>query len=207
MDAGGFLLSSRGEPLLSEAGVTHYYNDPHYNSHFIQAVGHNVMLVDGNPESQRLPDYLWVPALDRRPQWGTVLLADAADLFETELRAVYTAPLKVTAAPWSSSPGYFVFATGSPRANNIRIRGSSTRRRAGLIEVEPGGFSVERSGAPCGRLGATSPLEVRERDWPRPGRSATLRRGTGSASKRAPGPSAAFVAVLCPLGPAETGRR
>ena len=214
MDAGGFLLSARGQALLSEAGVTHYYNDPHYASHFIQAAGHNVMLVDGNPESQRLPDYLWVKALDRRPRWGTVLLADAADLFETELRAVYKAPLEsYRRAVIFVRPGYFVLCDRvsareehafswlfHPPAGDARLR------------LEPGGFALDRSAASLrATLIATSPLELREHEWPAP--VGALENLTARKlepwkyveASAASGLSTAFVAVLCPLGPGKPG--
>jgi hypothetical protein len=57
-DQGSFQLRAFGETLVPEAGVVHYYNDPWYQSYYIQAVGHNTVLVDDNPGSQRSGDYL-----------------------------------------------------------------------------------------------------------------------------------------------------
>ena len=212
MDAGGFLLSARGEALLTEAGVTHYYNDPHYNTHFIQAVGHNVMLVDGNPESQRLPDYLWVKALDQRPQWGTVLLSEAADLFETELRAVYKAPLEsYRRAVVYVRPGYFVLC------DRVSAREAHTyswlfHAPAGekRLRLEPAGFAVEgNAGSLRAKLVATAPLELSEHEWPASlaalealtSRKVEVRKYLEAGAPSAA--SAAMVAVLSPLGPGE----
>ena len=213
MDAGGFLLSAGGEALLSEAGVTHYYNDPHYTSHYIQAVGHNVMLVDGNPESQRLPDFLWVKALDRRPRWGTVLLSDAADLFEAELREVYKAPLEsYRREVIFVRPGYFVLcdrvSAGEAHAFSWLFHAPAGEAR---LRLEAGGFTIERGAAALQtKLLATSRLEIREHEWPAP--VGTLENLTArrleplkyvEASAPA-GSSAAFLAVMCPMKPGET---
>ncbi|MDP2984711.1 MAG: heparinase II/III family protein [Candidatus Latescibacter sp.] len=57
-DQGGFFLSDKGENFLVEAGRTDYYSDPWYQKLFIQAGGHNCILIDDNPESQRAGDFL-----------------------------------------------------------------------------------------------------------------------------------------------------
>jgi len=62
-DQGSFFLSDRGEEFLTESGRTDYYTDPWYQKLYIQAGGHNCVLVDGNPESQKAGDFLHdVPA-------------------------------------------------------------------------------------------------------------------------------------------------
>ena len=212
MDAGGFMLSARGEALLSEAGGTHYYNDPHYNSHYIQAAGHSVMLVDGNPESQVLPDYVWVKALNRWPRWGTVLLADAADLFATELHAVYRAPLEsYRRAVVFVRPGYFVLcdrvSAREAHAYSWRFHAPAGEFR---LRVDAGGFSVERSAASLrANLVSTAKLDLREHEWPAPlaalegltTKKVEIRKYVEASAPSAP--SAAMVAVLCPLAPGE----
>ncbi len=57
-DQGGFVLSDRGEVFLSEAGRTDYYFDPWYQKLFIQAGGHNCILLDDKADSQRSGDFL-----------------------------------------------------------------------------------------------------------------------------------------------------
>lgn len=57
IDQGTFYLHDRGETLITEFGYSNYYDDPYYQSHVIQPVGHNCILVDGNPLSQRTGDH------------------------------------------------------------------------------------------------------------------------------------------------------
>ena len=57
-DQGAFFLCDRGENFLGEMGRTDYYDDLWYQKLVIQAGGHNCILVDGNPESQRSGDFL-----------------------------------------------------------------------------------------------------------------------------------------------------
>ncbi len=64
-DQGGFYLCDRGEVFLTECGRAGYYDDPWYQKLYIQPGGHNCILVDGNPESQRHGDLL-----HDVPSWG-----------------------------------------------------------------------------------------------------------------------------------------
>ncbi|MCD6308112.1 MAG: heparinase II/III family protein [Candidatus Latescibacteria bacterium] len=57
LDQGTFFLHDHGETLVTELGYSSYYNDPYYQSHVSQPVGHNCILVDGNPQSQRTGDH------------------------------------------------------------------------------------------------------------------------------------------------------
>ena len=50
--SGQSFLAHRGELLIAEAGYSDYYKDPFYRPYVIQALGHNTLLVDGDPESQ-----------------------------------------------------------------------------------------------------------------------------------------------------------
>lgn len=67
-DQGSLLLSAFGEVLIGEAGWSDYYKDPYYATFFTQAIGHNTILVGGNPESQTIPDTLQFKALNRYPR-------------------------------------------------------------------------------------------------------------------------------------------
>ena len=213
MDAGTFFLASGGELWLSEAGGTHYYNDPHYNSHFIQAVGHNVMLVDGNPESQLMPDFLWVRALDRRPRWETALASEAVDVLRTDLRPVYKAALEsYRRAVVFVRPGYVVLCDRvaareehafswlfhPPAAENCRLR------------LARDSFSIERAAASLWvRLLGTVATEIRERDWPVPlGTLEDLTRQRIPVRKylEASGPRASAQALLAVLYPLSSGQ-
>lgn len=85
-DQGSVLIASGGEMLLGEAGPTHYYNDPFYRSYFIQAIGHNTILVDDDPESQAPPP---TRELGEHPRITTVWLGSQIDYARAELESVY----------------------------------------------------------------------------------------------------------------------
>lgn len=88
-DQGSFLLSAFGENLISEAGWSDYYKDPYYATYFTQAIGHNTVLVDGNPESQSIADTRQFAALDAYPRMIEVVTSDFYDALSSELSSVY----------------------------------------------------------------------------------------------------------------------
>lgn len=88
-DEGAFLLTAFGEPLITEAGWSDYYKDPYYATFFTQAVGHNTILVDGDPESQTIPDTPQFKALDDYPRITDSLTSEFFDGVGSELSSVY----------------------------------------------------------------------------------------------------------------------
>jgi hypothetical protein len=88
-DQGSFLLNAFGENLVSEAGWSDYYKDPYYVTFFTQAVGHNTILVDGNPESQTIPDTLQFKALNSYPRLKDTITSEFFDAIGSELESVY----------------------------------------------------------------------------------------------------------------------
>jgi hypothetical protein len=93
---GSFQLSAFGEALIPEAGVAHYYNDPWYPLYFIQAIGHNTVLVDGNPGSQRSGDYLhFVKAADERAEMQEFIGTEYYGAATGELHKLYRGNLKL----------------------------------------------------------------------------------------------------------------
>ncbi|HEV8366606.1 MAG TPA: heparinase II/III family protein [Pyrinomonadaceae bacterium] len=88
-DQGSFLLTAFGEALISEAGWSDYYKDPYYATFFTQAVGHNTVLVDGNPESQTIADTLQFPALNSYPHITDSITSAFYDGVGSELSSVY----------------------------------------------------------------------------------------------------------------------
>ena len=58
MDQGSFFFSDYGRIFLEERydGEHHYYDDPVYRTHAIQAISHNTILIDRNPQSQTVGD-------------------------------------------------------------------------------------------------------------------------------------------------------
>ncbi len=55
-DQGSFWLADRGEIFVKERTGSSYYRDPLYQSSFIQPVAHSTILIDHNPQSQRIGD-------------------------------------------------------------------------------------------------------------------------------------------------------
>lgn len=88
-DQGSFLLTAFGEPLITEAGWSDYYKDPYYATFFTQAVGHNTVLVDGNPESQALPDTPQFAALNAYPKITGAVTSEFYDAVSSDLTSVY----------------------------------------------------------------------------------------------------------------------
>jgi hypothetical protein len=88
-DQGAFLLTAFGEPLITEAGWSHYYNDPHYATYFTQSIGHNTVLVDGNPESQSIADTPQFAALNAYPKMTSALTSEFYDSVSSDLASVY----------------------------------------------------------------------------------------------------------------------
>ncbi|MCK4829439.1 heparinase II/III family protein, partial [bacterium] len=58
MDQGSFYFADFGKIFLEERydGEHHYYDDPVYKSHAIQPISHNTILIDRNPQSQKVGD-------------------------------------------------------------------------------------------------------------------------------------------------------
>jgi hypothetical protein len=58
VDQGTFYLMTNGEELVSDAGHgSSYYANLYYPCYYTQTIGHNCMLVDGDPQSQVPADY------------------------------------------------------------------------------------------------------------------------------------------------------
>lgn len=85
-DEGSVFYARGGEVWLGEAGYADYYKDPSYPTFTIQAVGHNTLLVDDNPESQMFPGntvFGTYPMITRTEFAGDVSIVEA------ELASVY----------------------------------------------------------------------------------------------------------------------
>lgn len=88
-DQGSFLLNVFGENLVTEAGWSDYYKDPYYATFFTQAVGHNTILVDRNPESQSIADTQQFKALNRYPRISDSITSEFYDGLSSDLASVY----------------------------------------------------------------------------------------------------------------------
>jgi len=93
-DQGSFLIRAMGETLAGEAGYADYYKDPYYDSYFKQAIGHNTVLVNHDPESQEIADTLQFAALDSYPRITDVILSPSIDAVSSELQQVYRGYLR-----------------------------------------------------------------------------------------------------------------
>lgn len=56
MDQGSFMLSDKGVDFIVERGGSTYYDDPIYQSSFIQPIAHSTILINDNAQSQRTGD-------------------------------------------------------------------------------------------------------------------------------------------------------
>lgn len=90
-DQGSVFYAKYGKLWLGEAGYADYYKDPSYNTYNIQAAGHNVLLVDGNPESQVIAGN---DVLGQFPSVGRAELDGAVQLVEADLTSVYPSDVR-----------------------------------------------------------------------------------------------------------------
>ena len=85
-DEGSVFFAHGGKLWLGEAGYADYYKDPSYATFNIQAVGHNTLLVNGNPASQVLPGNA---VFGVAPKFTHTLLGRQASLVQADLSAAY----------------------------------------------------------------------------------------------------------------------
>ena len=85
-DQGSLFYASHGLTWIGEAGYADYYKDPFYLTFNIQAIGHNTLLVDSNPESQILAGN---DILGAAPRFTHTLFSDQASIVQTDLTSVY----------------------------------------------------------------------------------------------------------------------
>ena len=90
-DQGTILLTHNGEELLSDAGHSNdYYGNLYFPGYYTQAIGHNVMLVDMNAESQAPADFAnGIAALNSWPKITSSFAGDRASGVQGDLTSVY----------------------------------------------------------------------------------------------------------------------
>ncbi|MEN6627828.1 MAG: heparinase II/III family protein [Candidatus Sumerlaeia bacterium] len=95
VDQGNFIMSVANQQVLCEAGCySYYYQDPYFWSYFTQAMGHNVVLVDGNPESQQCGDFLGdATAFQDRARIDRTVLGGPVNFLASQLEPVYRGAL------------------------------------------------------------------------------------------------------------------
>lgn len=92
-DQGSFQVAALGEKLISEAGYADYYRDPNYPTYFMQAPGHNTVLVNEDTFSQPGEDGRYWKALAQYPHFTTHLFSPAMDYLSAELAEAYDGAL------------------------------------------------------------------------------------------------------------------
>ncbi|AHM63024.1 heparinase II/III family protein [Flammeovirgaceae bacterium 311] len=91
-DQGSFQLMTNGEELLIDPGIGAggYYANPDFNPYNIQAIAHNVMLVDHDAESQNPAHFdNEIAALQDWPRMVHTFAGEIADAVEGDLANVY----------------------------------------------------------------------------------------------------------------------
>jgi hypothetical protein len=97
MDQGSFFLADHGNIFLEERydGEHHYYDDPIYRTHTIQTIGHNTILIDGNPQSQKTGDPAgFAPGMNDQAVFSSWLDAAGFAFVRGDLERVYFSKLE-----------------------------------------------------------------------------------------------------------------
>lgn len=95
VDQGNFIMSVSDQQLICEAGCgSYYYQDPYFWSYFTQAAGHNVILVDGNPESQVTGDFTSeIKAFNHYAHTDRTIIAGPTNFLSSQLGDLYRGAL------------------------------------------------------------------------------------------------------------------
>lgn len=96
-DQGSFQLMTNGEKLLIDPGIGAggYYANPNFNAYNIQAIAHNVMLVDHDAESQHPAHFdNDIASLRDWPRMRHTFAGEHADALQGDLSSVYKNKLK-----------------------------------------------------------------------------------------------------------------
>ena len=91
-DQGSFQIMANGDELLTDAGIGAggYYKNLEYLVYNVQAIAHNVMLIDHDPESQAPADFNnGITALHNWPRVINSFSGKLADAIESDLTSVY----------------------------------------------------------------------------------------------------------------------
>ncbi len=207
LDQGSFWLAAFGDILLSEAGITEYYSDDFYRPYFTQSIGHNVLLVDGDPASQEVADQRSsVAALNRWPRITTALLAPVHDQVRADLKAVYPALTAFERTIMFVKPGYLVLFDRvqsdaphryselfhAPFGGHLTLDGTEAwvrtpRARLWMKFLTPGDLRLDKR---PGHIPLRDILKLESRPL--------RERAYLEASTTQPGPATAFLTVLVP---------
>ena len=97
MDQGTFYLADKGQIFLEERydGEHHYYDDPIYRTHAIQSIGHNTILINRNPQSQKTGDPSgFAPGLNDQARFRRWLDSESFAFASGSLESLYRDKVK-----------------------------------------------------------------------------------------------------------------
>ena len=95
LDQGTFWLADRGEIFIEERHGSTYYDDPIYQSHYTQPIAHSTILIDRNPQSQRVGDpLLFAEGFDDHALIGSFLDAERAAFSSGDIGRLYWGKVK-----------------------------------------------------------------------------------------------------------------
>lgn len=94
-DQGHFNMWAHGEMVALEGQISMYYDDPYFWSYNVHAGAHNVLIVDGNIQSQELGDFVdEVPAFGNHARMLASAIDESAGLVHSDLTPVYARHLR-----------------------------------------------------------------------------------------------------------------
>jgi hypothetical protein len=85
-DQGSLFYAWNNRLWIGEAGYADYYKDPNYPTYNIQAIGHNTILVDSDPESQAVAGNM---VFGKYPSMRQLASKDGIQIVSADLSAVY----------------------------------------------------------------------------------------------------------------------
>ncbi|WP_263418056.1 heparinase II/III-family protein [Terriglobus albidus] len=85
-DQGSLYYAWNNRLWIGEAGYADYYKDPNYRTYNIQAIGHNTILVDGDPESQVVAGNA---VFGKYPSMRRLASKDGSEIISADLSSVY----------------------------------------------------------------------------------------------------------------------
>jgi hypothetical protein len=145
-DQGSIFFARDGKLWLGEAGYADYYKDPSYPTFNIQAIGHNTLLVDGNPESQELPGnsvFGVAPSLTRS------LIGQDASLVQADLSSVYGGKLKNYSRTLFFVPGGPLFVIDQVNSVLPQTFTQVWHPKQQVIPLDPAKSSFEMTNGPA----------------------------------------------------------
>ncbi len=185
-DQGSFFLLDRGKELVVEVGRTHYYDDPLYQPLAIQAGGHNTILIDGDPESQRAGDFSHEFAAWRdhaaitdfqASEAGGFVSCDLGKLYKGKVESLQRTALWI-------APRTIVLideVVGAPGSETVNVRFHATRKDAirlngKIAELDEtlrirnaspsgGGWEIHRRPVTLKELGGEDPITMETRGF------------------------------------------